>query len=198
MYHHGRRAAWFRKESLRGLSLVEVVVAMGVFSLLMAIVSVVFSGGFATYRNTANSQKYLENAQFVMNDLIKQLRTSSVIAPVGNPAANTNPMSIHFFDHSQSKCVVYRQNPGQDFIEKAIGSAGTAALCDTAPGFGAWQRVTTGEVTMDLVIRDSVLSSRAGIVFVSFWVGGGATSAVDPILLQSGVSLRDYKKSLGL
>lgn len=181
-----------------GFSLIEVVVAMGVFSLIMAVVSIVFSNGFAAYRNTASSQKYLENAQYIMNDMVKQLRTSSVVSPLGSPAFNTAPVSIKFFDHSQSQCIMYRQHLAPDYIEKAIGSAGTAALCDTAPGLGAWTRVTTGEVTMNLLIWDSVLGSRAGRVTVSFLVGGGAGSAVDPILLQSTVSLRDYKKSLGL
>jgi len=171
---------------------------MGVFSLIMAIVSVVFSGGFAAYKNTASSQKYLENAQYIMNDLVKQLRTSSVISPLGNPAFNTSPVSIKFFDHSQSKCIMYRQHSSPDYIEKVIGTAGTAALCDTTPGFGAWRRVTTGEVTMNLIVSDSVLSSRVGMVTISFLVGGGAGSVVNPILLQSAVSLRDYKKSLGL
>ncbi len=186
------------RRTSQGFSLIEVVVAIGVFSLLMAIVSVVFSGGFASYKNTASSQKYLENAQFVMNDMVKQLRTSSVVNPTGNPAFNTSPVSITFFDHSQSKCIMYRQHLAPDYIEKAIGSAGTAVLCGTTPGFGAYSRVTTGEVTMNLLIRDSVLTTRVGMVSLSFFVGGGAGSAVNPILLQSAVSLRDYKTSLGL
>lgn len=187
-----------RGNFLKGLSLIEVVVAMGVFSLLMAIVSVVFSGGFAAYRNTASAQRYLENSQFVMNDLTKQLRTSSVVSPTGNPATNTSPVSITFFDHSQSKCIMYRQHVSPDYIEKSIGTAGTVALCGTSPGFSVWNRVTTGEVTMNLIIRDSVLHTRVGLAVISFSVGGGAVSAVDPILLQSSVSLRDYKVSLGL
>jgi prepilin-type N-terminal cleavage/methylation domain-containing protein len=187
-----------QRKSSRGFSLIEVVVAMGVFSLLMAIVSVAFSGGFATYRNTASAQKYLENAQYIMNDLAKQLRTSSVISPTGNPAANTSPISVTFFDHSQSKCIMYRQHTSPDYIEKSVGTAGTAALCGTTPGFSVWNRVTAGEVTMDLVIRNSVLSTRVGLVIISFSVGGGGASAVDPVLLQSSVSLRDYKTSLGI
>lgn len=198
MYQCNRQFFSSQRKNISGFSLVEVLVAMGVFSIVMAVVSVTFSGGFAAYKNTARSQRYLENAQYIMNDLAKQLRTSSVVNPLGNPAVNTNPVSIKFFDHSQSKCLIYRQHVGPDYIEKAIGTAATAALCDTAPNFGAFTRVTTGEVTMHLRIQDSVLASRAGLVVISFWVGGGAGSPVDPILLQSAVSLRDYKKSLGL
>ncbi|MBP6889038.1 MAG: type II secretion system protein [Candidatus Moranbacteria bacterium] len=198
MCQNKRHLLLLKKKSPQGFSLIEVVVAMGVFALLMAVVVLVFSGGFSTYRNTSNSQKYLENAQYLMNDIVKQLRTSSVVSPTGNPAFNTSPVSITFFDHSQSKCFMYRQHLAPNYIEKAIGTAGTAALCNTAPGFGSWTRVTTGEVTMNLIIQDSVLSTRIGKVTMSFSVGGGAGSVVTPILLQSTVSLRDYKASLGL
>lgn len=198
MYQRTAYPIVIKKKYVRGFSLMEVVVAMGIFSLLMSIVTVVFSGGFAAYRNTSSAQRYLENAQFIMNDLAKQLRTSSVINPLGNPAVNTNPMSIQFFDHSQSKCIMYRQHVAPDYIEKTIGSAGTVALCETAPGFGVWNRVTTGDVRMNLAIRDSVLGSRAGMVTMSFWVSGGGGNSVSPILLQSSVSLRDYVKSWGL
>lgn len=186
------------RRTSQGFSLIEAVVAIGIFSLIIAIVVVVFSRGVVSYRHTANLQKYLENAQFVMNDMVKQLRTSSVVNPMGNPASNTSPVSITFFDYSQSKCITYRQHLSPDYIEKAIGSAGTATLCGTTPGFGAYSRVTTGEVKMNLLIRDSVLNTRVGVVSLSFFVGGGASSAVNPILLQSAVSLRDYKTSLGL
>lgn len=198
MQRHTKQSALLQRKTSPGFSLIEVVVAMGVFSLVMAIVSVVFSGGFAAYKNTASSQRYLENAQYIMNDMIKQLRTSSVLSPVGNPASNTNPRSIRFFDHSQSQCVIYQQHTSPAYIEKAIGTAGTAQLCASAPGFGAWRRVTTGSVTLDLRIRNSVLNSRAGMVTVSFLVGGGSGARVNPVLLQSSVSLRDYKQSLGL
>ena len=198
MYQNRKQVVVSQKNCLLGLSLIEVVVAMGVFSLLMAVVSVAFSGGFVAYRNAASAQKYLENAQYIMNDLAKQLRTSSIIDPIGNPATNTSPASITFFDHSQSKCIAYRQHATSDYIEKSVGTAGTTALCGTAPGFSVWNRVTTGEVTMDLVIRNSVLNTRVGLVTISFFVGGGSTAAVSPILLQTSVSLRDYKTSFGL
>ena len=93
---------------------------------------------------------------------------------------------------------MYRQHSSPDYIEKSVGTAGTAALCGATPGFSVWNRVTAGEVTMDLVIRNSVLGTRVGLVIISFSVGGGGASAVNPVLLQSSVSLRDYKTSLGI
>ncbi len=195
MHQNKRQHELLQGKNIFGFTLIEVVVAMGVFSLTMAIVSVVFSQGFASNKNTMNSQKYLENAQYIMNDLVKQLRTSSVIAPTGNPATNTNPVSIKFFDHSRSQCVMYQQHTAPNYIEKKVGTATTSALCDTTPGFGAATRVTAGEVTMNLSIRNSSLASRAGLVSMSFLVGGGG-SPVSPILLQSAVSLRDYGESL--
>ncbi|MBP7811683.1 MAG: hypothetical protein KA054_02465 [Candidatus Moranbacteria bacterium] len=178
--------------------MVEVIVAIGIFSILLAMMSMVFGESIRIYRNTTYSQRYVENAQFTMNELIKQLRTSSVITPVGNPAVNTNPVSIRFFDHSQSKCIVYRQHLAPDYIERALGGASTAALCSTDPDLGDWERMTAGDVRMRLIIRNSVLNSRVGMVHVSFSVGGGNNVDINPILLQSAVSLRDYKRSFGL
>lgn len=178
---------------MRGFSLLEVVVAMGIFSLMMVVASEGFGSGVLGYKNNMRAEQDLENAQFIMNDMMKQLRTSTVVNPVGNPVAST---SIRFFDHSQSKCLEYRLQAGSpnNYVEKAIGTA--AAVDELSCGsdsMGTWTRVTTGDVTMNLsIISSSNSPKRVGLVTIVFVVKGRISSPVQPITLQSSVSLRDY------
>jgi Tfp pilus assembly protein PilW len=73
----------------KGLSLLEVMVSMGVFSLMMVSVAGIFSSSIASYRFNKVIERDLENAQFVMNDIAKQLRTSTVVDPAGATFAST-------------------------------------------------------------------------------------------------------------
>lgn len=198
MYQYVSWNLTHRRSTCRGFTLLEIVIALGIFSLLMSVVAVILSNGFSSFRNNTRAEKILENAQFLINDITKQLRTSTVITPVGNPATNTNPVSIQFFDHSQQKCFSYRQNTG-GYVEGAVGTAATVADCTTAPGFSTWVRLTNDGVTnMGLRIIDSSTTApkRAGLVTIVFQVSSGVTGTSDTVWLQTSVSLRDYTRSI--
>lgn len=190
-----------RKQArVSGFTLVEALVAIGISVVVMTMTATVFSGGIASFKRSTQTEKATENAQFIMNDMMKQLRTSTVVNPIGNPAANTNPVSIRFFDHSQSQCFIYRQHIAPNYIERTVAVAGTTFTdCENNVGFNGQptNRVTIGDVSMALRIVSSdrtTTPKRAGLVTVVFTVAGGSGS---PTVIQSSVALRDYN-NIGL
>src|SRR3989304_59518 len=86
----------------KGFTLIEAVVALFVFLIIMLSLSSTFTQSFSGYRNTRMVQKDVENAQFALNLMAKELRTSTVVSSAGS--SNT----VKFYDHSQNICFEYK------------------------------------------------------------------------------------------
>ena len=74
-----------KNKKKKGFSLIEVLVALFVFSLLVATLANVFVGFLGAQQNAKNTQRNLEGAQLALNSLAKTLRTSKIIAPTASP-----------------------------------------------------------------------------------------------------------------
>jgi len=92
------------KVSLKGFTLIEAMVSLFVFLIIMLALSSTFAQYFSGYRNVKAVQKDLENAQFALNLMAKELRTSTIVSPVSPPFSVT---SVVFYDYSQDKCLKY-------------------------------------------------------------------------------------------
>lgn len=178
------------QKKLKGLSLLEVMVSMGIFSMMMMAVAGIFGSSIQSSRANRNIQHDLENAQFVMNDIAKQLRTSTIIG--------ASATGIRFYDYSQGKCLLYQKNAG-NYIE--MGAATTTRVgCTGTTDLGVLARVTTGDVDPTFNTVDSFLdtvtpaNSRVGKVTMLFVVKEKAASTRS-VRIQTTVSLRDYVKS---
>lgn len=193
-------------KKLKGLSLIEVVASIGVFSLMMVAVAGIFSSSISSSRTNRVVERNLENAQFVMNEMAKELRTSTVVNPTSVTATFASPdtqSSIRFYDYSQSKCIQYNTVTvsGNTVITRAIPSLAIAdpvacagATMDTA------QFMTIGDVVPSFRVvtswdgaGDSTLA-RVGRVTMIFVVKEKPT-APQSVTLQTTVSLRDYANS---
>ena len=178
---------------MKGLSLLEVMVSMGIFSMMMVAVAGIFGSSIQSSRANRNIQHDLENAQFVMNDIAKQLRTSTVVN------VNVDSNSLRFYDYSQGKCIQYGKSSIANYIEVASATT-TRVSCVSGLGLGTATRVTTGDVIPAFSVVTSSLdtvtpaSSRVGKVTMAFLVREKATSTRN-VLIQTTVSLRDYKES---
>ena len=180
----------------RGFTLIEVIVSIAVFLIVMTAVTNTFTSGFSNYKSVKKAQKNLEDVQFAMNLIAKELRTSTVVVPATNHTVST----IRFYDYSQGACIEYVIRATQiTKAKKNIASLINPAL-DCAGSMGtATPLVQVGSAPGALIsghffVRPSVSGSVAGKVTISLQIRESATQIAR---IQSTVSLRDYNVSLG-
>lgn len=172
----------FFHRSCRGFTLTEILVSMFVFSIMMVSVSQISSTTFFGYRNTRAIQRDIENAQFAMNVMAKELRTSSVVSAAGTQT------SVKFFDYSQEKCFQYRIVSERLEVDSADDVDADACRNRT---FSTFLPVSTGVIAGSF----RVTPSTAGVV-------GKVTMFLDisegpshHARIQTTVSLRNFAVS---
>src|SRR3989344_9059776 len=173
-------------KTLRGFSLIEVMVSLVIFSIIMLAITQTFTRSFASYRNAKNIQNDVANAQFALNLLSKELRTSSITSP----ASNVLVSSVQFYDYSQGMCFAYWINAGALQVMKI--SVPNFDACDTLVGPYLYKTITTGTVTGGFIITPSDFTSGSktvGKVTISLQISEGTNH---PVRIQTTVSLRDY------
>jgi type II secretory pathway component PulJ len=205
------------RKKLKGLSLIEVITSIGVFSLMMVTIAGIFGSSISSSRSNRVIERNIENAQFVMNEMAKELRTSTVVdtnltfdnSGAGTFASPGISNHIQFFDYSQSKCIRYRTDTvnGNFVIKRAVPSVATAdpTACASAT-MDVEQIMTTGDVVPSFRVVTSfdgkdiatgvidTRNARVGLVTMVFVVKEKA-AATQSVTLQTTVSLRDYAKS---
>lgn len=198
------------QKKLKGLSLLEVMVSMGIFSIMMVAVSGIFSSSMTSSRANRVIEHNLENAQFVMNEIAKELRTSTIVNPSdASFGAPVTQDAIRFFDYSQGLCIAYTKTTvdGNNVIQFAFAASaapGQSGGCDSSTSLSTPITKTTGDVVPKFRIVTSSngtvggvpnpRNARVGFVTMLFTVKEKA-SASQNITLQTSVSLRDYVNS---
>lgn len=181
----------FWKKSYRGLTLIEVIVSLFIFSLMMVAVSQIFAKAFSGYRNTRATQRDVENAQYALNLLSKELRTSTVVAPLSGPFPRSS-QTIKFYDHSQGRCFYYRANSPQNpyTLQVASALATSVSNCQTM-NLTTFSTISTGRVEGSFRVTPSQGggSKRAGKVTISLDISEDATHRAQ---IQTTASLRDF------
>jgi Tfp pilus assembly protein PilV len=188
------------QKKLKGLSLLEVMVSMGIFSMMMVAIAGIFGSSIQSSRANRNIEHDLENAQFVMNDIAKQLRTSTIVS--------WTAASVRFYDYSQGRCIEYRDTITiiGHAIQKSSFVIPDRSLCDTSGSTdtllnnSGYIQVTTGYVAPTFSVVTSSLdtvtpaNSRVGKVTMMFEVKEKSASTRSA-RIQTTVSLRDYVES---
>ncbi|NTW45818.1 MAG: prepilin-type N-terminal cleavage/methylation domain-containing protein [Candidatus Moranbacteria bacterium] len=197
-----------RKRKMRGFSLVELIVSIGIFAVISAGVSAISSSAFSMFGNSREIQRDIESAQYAVNSLSKYLRTSTVIEAASQ--------SMTFFDHSTSRCFGYRFDAGTGAIQARwmsvsgpITSVKTQCTSGILNACGSpscsWQNLTassgssvTGhfEATPSRNPTEYPPGGSVGRVTVFVSVKKSPTSSLGTSL-QSTVSLRDYDYAAG-
>lgn len=171
----------------RGFTLVEVVVAIGIFVIIMAGSAGVFASAFKSYKGAKNINENLKNAQYAMNLMTKTFRTSSI--------KNSSSSLVIVYDYSQLLCIRYRFSGSE--LRKAT-SAVSEGSCGSSTAFANDASMTSGVVVGTFEAVDSAgddsgpTSTRVGIITVTMNItnsGGGNSSSAQ---IQSTSSLRDY------
>ena len=188
------------KSNKSGFSLLEVMVAMFVFTVVMLATVAFFGTTVASYRNARAIQQDLENAQYAMNLMAKTIRTSSI-----GTCNIPNSSKLCVYDYSQSQCIIYKLSSSS--LQKGSGSPTTPDDVSTCP-FSTIESGGMNNMTGDVFINNltfaPILSSSTvvGKVTISMEIcppnsdnTACSTREQDRVKIQSSVSLRDYNIS---
>jgi len=179
----------------KGFTLVEVIVAMGIFVLIMAGSSEVFTMAFKSYRSAKNINDNLKNSQYAMNLMTKTFRTSTV--------KYSTATDLIVYDYSQGTtnpgyCIRYRFTSGA--LMKSSANT-TLAGCINSTTFSTALPMTTGTVEGSFDAVASVgnasthESTTVGKVTVMMNITNGIGTNSNRVRIQSTSSLRDYTVS---
>ncbi len=163
----------------QGFTLIETVVSMFIFVLVIAAVAQIFTQSFSGYRYEKTVQNDLESAQFTINTMAKELRTSSIVS--------FSASSVRFIDYSQSMCFDY-EITGTTLTVASRSGATTVSDCGSYGPPTVVARGIAGGV-FNVTKSQSSSPQRVGRVTVSLQIGTGATHQAN---IQTSVSLRDY------
>lgn len=185
----------------KGFSLLEIIVAVFIFSLFMTSMSVVFSRFYLGYKKTKYVQKNLENAQAAINSMAKTMRTSSLTGGPLIPGSPFTSYSLRIFDYSQLKCIEYEFLNFPDFNLR-YRETNTGSLSDCGSYIGIWaidSDIISGGVSGSFYVLPSIMDSvdpddnQAGRVMISTSVCSNSdcsNSSMDKAKIQTTVSLR--------
>lgn len=189
------KAKIFQKEfkNKKAFSLIEVLVALFVFSVLVTAVSNVYVGFLSNQLRAKEIQRSLESAQAVLNGMSKTFRTSKVV----KPASSSLVSSIRIFDYSKSSledaCIEYSV-VGEKLTMKSANL--TESNCTSSAGLGSENSLIDGRVFGGFWI-DLTDSSRIGKITTSLQIcpNGSASSycsanSANSVKVQTSVSLR--------
>ncbi|MEF3692396.1 MAG: prepilin-type N-terminal cleavage/methylation domain-containing protein [Candidatus Moraniibacteriota bacterium] len=181
----------------RGFTLLEVVVAIAIFSIISLASTGAFVSIFKSYKNAKNLNENLKNGQYAMNLMNKTFRTSTVVVSVFSN-------SIEVYDYSQSKCFKYEFFGGKLLRSESNRVIGASeAACESFP---AGEAMTSGEVFGAFKVEKSEggdytdsdgnnigpKSVKVGRVTTAMKISNGEGVYKREAYLQSTVSLRDY------
>jgi prepilin-type N-terminal cleavage/methylation domain-containing protein len=76
---------YFKNRNRKGFTLVEVVVAMSIFSVLTVVVSGIFVNVSNLHRQTANLQRLQNDGRYMIEKIAREIRSREVDYPLINP-----------------------------------------------------------------------------------------------------------------
>lgn len=176
----------------QGYTLVEIVTALAMFTIIMLAITQILGRGVSSYRETKKTQANLETAQFALSLIAKELRTSSI---VDSNITATNS-TIEFYDYSQGRCIQYvlDESSGQ-ITRRAVSfsdpdSNVNRTSCAGHTFSGSTQVVFSGllDQAVNVVSSAPTPDPQVGRVTFVITIGTGANAAT----LQTSISLRDY------
>lgn len=180
-------------QNSRGFSLLEVLLATFIFSIIMVGVTSYFVSITVANQNTKRLQQNLEDIQFTMNRIAKSLRTSVVISSHGD---------LRVFDYSQSLCLRYKFE-GNGMVEYS------ALLPEGEPDEKVWcNNLSLSSFTSSTLVSVTNGAALSGQFFVSPSSDTPGSEAAGRITMnatisrqgssstiQTTVSLRNYKET---
>ncbi|HPN96242.1 MAG TPA: prepilin-type N-terminal cleavage/methylation domain-containing protein [Candidatus Moranbacteria bacterium] len=191
----------------RGFSLVEMLVALFIFSLVMMTVVSVFASFVSNRKKIGNVQRDLENGRTAIELMAKNIRMSCGVG-IGyvSSGEETTGSALFMYNNSQGKCLIYQFQNGNlksssAPIEAPPGSENEPCPYDCRPvnaGYSNWKTLVSSNIQAGefrIVKTDREPASVDGDPRVV----GKATILMSigadmPVTLQTTVSHRDYEE----
>ena len=197
-------------QNKQGFSLVELMVAIFVFSVIMTAVVGVFARTASSFKRAKDIQKNLEDAQYAMNLMAKTIRTSSIVKCDEDICVSSGETyaSIRIMDYSQDKCIGYKIDSASKKLQSSISNdiyttepariKNAIDWCNDlgAGDFSAFSDMASGYIASGNFYVIPSASGTAGRVTISMEICATADCAgteKDKARIQTTVSLRNYK-----
>lgn len=176
----------------KGLTLIEVMVSIAVFSIVMAGASSLFGSNINTKSRTDRARVAYERMQISMNVVAKTLRTSSIVSS----SANT----VRVYDYSQEKCIEFSTSSHRLTTREAPVAIDNKDDCTASYTLGSYTNLSNSYVIgrFDVVRTDEAAATPVrGRVTMSFTVCPSdfdcTAKSSELANMQTTVSLRDYQ-----
>lgn len=185
------------RKTMKGFTLVEMVVSIGIFAVMSTVIAGTFASGFSSYRGSRELQRDVESAQFAINTMAKHLRTSSVVSP---SATSMGATDVIFYDYSSARCFEYDFQSGalearwRDATDPTDSKASFTECNSSFLNGHSRNRLTSGYVEGKFfVVPSSSVSGSEQVGRIAISVTVKETSAKTlTSQVQTTVSLRDY------
>lgn len=176
----------------QGFTFIELIIAIFIFSLMMLAVAGIFSSSFGGYRNARIIQKDLEDAQFILNQMAKTLRTSSLIFPSGTAQGS----QVKIYDYATQKCYNYIFEDTKIKVSSYAENIEGKEIADfCANAFPAANSLAAFFVQGQFFSTSSDKASgseKMGKITISMEICSNSGCTADKAAVQTTVSLRDY------
>ncbi len=162
----------------RGVTLIEVLVSLLVFSIIATIASGVFSQGMRLQARSAGAQRIQENATFVLDTIAKEVEYSTLVGATDTDCQSTFTSTLTV-NHPVNGTVTYSLAGGT--VYRTVGGE-TAAMSGSDVSFDRFSFCIMGSGLDDQQARVAIIARVRD-------VNGGADGLTFDV--QTMVALRD-------
>jgi len=177
-----------KRKGNRGASLLEMVVAISIFTLVMVTTVELFARMVSTKVEFDRIRESHEKAQIAIDSLSKSIRSGVVVDPTSDETVS----SIRIYDYSQGMCIEYAFAGEGGALNRSSASIDRAD-CDATAALDSSQAITSKNVTgeFDVILPDES-SNEQGRVTIAL-VLDIPGSETDGTRIQTSVSMRNVE-----
>ncbi|KKR10057.1 MAG: hypothetical protein UT37_C0006G0024 [Parcubacteria group bacterium GW2011_GWA2_39_18] len=172
-----------RSDYLTGFTLIELIVALGIFSLISVALVGLFVSSLRSERKALNVQLVQDNARLVMETMVRELRDSLSVNFITDQAINLIDRTGAPISYSWEAC---NSNPAMNCIRRTTNDLATDSITDLGS-----ENVNVANLKF-FGVNSGALSNQPRIT-IFFTMESGMSQYQASINLQTTVSLRNVR-----
>lgn len=175
----------------KGLTLIELLVAMFVITVIMTSLAAFFSSSVSSHKIARDKERYLETSQEALNIMAKSMRGSSLVSCNPN-CTGGQANAIRIYNYSLGRCERYGFENGSIKYRYVLTDR---SGCTPGTTLGSEVSLATSIITngSKFFVKQSSNGVHAGLGYITVILQTG--SSTDNNTLQTTVSLRDYESA---